>query len=117
MKEMSFRTIGRALALGLCVLACGSCGTAVREGRGSSYLVIDQLAAASGADPEKFGTSLSSDVVTIKKVNGVDTPTIYEDMGQVILRFSMKDPTLPTQPSTTNEITVTSYHVAYVRAD
>ncbi len=118
MRQLPLRTIGRALALGLCVLACTSCGTAVREGRASSYLVIDQLSASSGAKPGEFGNVLQSDVVTVVKVQGGGTTnTVYEDNGQVTLRFSMKDPNTPTGPSTTNEITITGYHVQFYRAD
>ena len=118
MKQTLLRTTGRALALGLCVLACGSCGTAVREGRASSYLVIDLLTASSGAEPSKSSNVLASDVVTnVKTSSGALAPTVFEDPGQVVFRFSMKDPVSPTQPSTTNEITVTSYHVTFTRAD
>ncbi len=108
MKQMPFRTIGRALALGLCVMACGSCGTQSREGRSSSFLVIDNLAAAPG-ESTTWGNVLHSDVMT--------KCGIYQDNGQVTLRFSMKDPTSPTGVTTNNEITVTSYHVQYIRAD
>ena len=117
MKQMPFRTMGRAMALGLCLFACASCGTAVRQGRGSSYLVIDALLAASGAEPDKLSNSLSSDVQTIVKVDDVPTPVIYEDRAQAVVRVSMKDPTSTTQPSTTNEITLTGYHVTFKRAD
>ncbi len=109
MKQIPFRTTGRALALGLSVLACGSCGTAVREGRASSYLVIDSLTAASGAQPDKFSEVLQSDVLT--------KGSVYEDPGQASVHFSMKDPISTTQPTTTNEITVTGYHVTFTRAD
>ncbi len=98
------------LAAGLVVAA--ACGDAVRQGRASSYLVIDGLTAASGANPSKFSNDLASDVVT----NG----TVFEDIGQVTLRISMKDPGTidsPTTPSPTNEITVNRYHVTYIRAD
>ncbi len=108
MKETSLRTIGRLAVLGLCVLACGSCGTASREGRASSYLVIDQLAAAPG-ESTTFSTVLHSDVFT--------KGSIYQDNGQVTLHFAMKDQTSLTAPTAANEITVTSYHVTYIRAD
>ena len=120
MRQLPLRTMGRAVALGLCVLACASCGTAVRQGRASSYLVIDQLSGASGAKPGDFGNVLQSDVVTMIKVqgsSGATSPTFYEDNGQVTLRFSMKDPASPTGPTTTNEITITGYHVQFYRAD
>ncbi len=108
MKQMPLRTIGRAIGLGLCVLLCGSCGTAVRQGRASSYLVIDSLQAAPGASTT-FTTVLASDVRT--------KGSVYQDNGQVVLHFSMKDVTSPTGATTNNEITVTGYHVTFIRAD
>jgi hypothetical protein len=118
MKQMPLRTIGRAIGLGLCVLLCGSCGTVVREGRAASYLVIDSLTASSGAQPGSTGNVLQSDVITNVKVPGGGTaPTVLEDNGQATLRFSMKDVTSPTGPTTNNEITLTGYHVAFTRAD
>jgi hypothetical protein len=118
MKQMPFRTIGRVLALGLCVLACGSCGTAVQQGRASSYLVIDVLSAASGAAPNVFSSVLQSDVATeVKTPGGGTTKTVLEDPGQVTVRFAMKDPLAVASPTTTNEITVTGYHVTFLRAD
>lgn len=117
MKQMPLRTLGRAIAVGVCLFASASCGTAVREGRGSSYLVIDLLSGASGVQPDKWSTKVSSDVVTNVKINDVLTPVIYEDLGQAVLRFSMKNPISATDPSTTNEVTITGYHVTFVRAD
>lgn len=117
MKQM-LRTIGRATVLGLCLLVCGSCGETVREGRSSSYLVIDLLSAASGASPNAFGNVLQSDVVTnVKQASGPPVPTVFEDNGQVTMHFAMRDPSNPAGPTTTNAITITSYHVAFIRAD
>jgi len=117
MKQMPLRTIGRATGLGLCVLLCGSCGTVVREGRAASYLVIDSLTASSGAQSSTSNV-LQSDVITNVKVPGGGTaPTVLEDGGQVTLRFSMKNVTSPTGPTTNNEITLTGYHVKFTRAD
>ncbi len=110
MKQMPLRTFGRATALGLCLAACVACGTTVREGRASSYLVIDSLTASPGGSKAATpGNVLQSDVIT--------KGTVYEDPGQVTFHFSMKDPANPAGASTTNEITVTSYHVTFTRAD
>lgn len=109
MKQSPRWSVGRLMVLGLCVLACGSCGTTAREGRGSSYLVIDELEASSGSEATKFANVLRSDVVT--------KCSIYQDNGQVTLRMSMKDPTNPAGATPVNEITVTHYHVDFVRAD
>ena len=101
--------VGLALAT---VAAVSGCTNKQTAGESSAYLMIEAMAAASGADPEKFGGHLPSDVQT--------GGGIIEDLGQVTLRTVMKDPgsvASPTLPSSTNLITVTRYHVRYVRAD
>jgi hypothetical protein len=98
------------------MLASASCGDMVRQGQASSYLIINALEAASGAESSQFGAVLSSDVVTV--VDGA--PTIFEDAGRVVLALAMKDagtPDNPTSPSTNNYITVNRYRVRYIRAD
>lgn len=118
------RPIVRYAVLLLATLATNSCNSLVKEGRASSFPVIEQLAAASGADPNTFSNSLSSDVVTIveRTVNGeqVRTPTIFQDSGRVIMRLGFKDPGVPTNPSSptsANYITIDRYHVEYIRGD
>jgi hypothetical protein len=118
MRQALLRTIARSVAVGLCVLLCASCGTVVRQGSGSSYLIMDLLTAASGATPSSFGNVLQSDVVTMVKVpSGGSAPTFFEDNGQVTLRLALKDATSLTAPTPNNEITINSYHVTYTRAD
>jgi hypothetical protein len=98
------------------MLGSASCGDMVRQGQASSYLIINALEAASGAESSQFGAVLSSDVVTV--VDGA--PTIFEDAGRVVLALAMKDagtPDNPTSPSTNNYITVNRYRVRYIRAD
>ncbi len=114
------RKIGLPTALLACVLMGASCGDVVRQGRGSSYLIVDRLQAASGAKSDTFGDVLQSDVITnVENSDGSLTPTVFEDLGQVTLRMAMKDVTgMPgSGPTTNNEITITRYHVSYVRAD
>jgi hypothetical protein len=86
--------------------------------------VIDALTAAAGADPSRFGGQLSSDVVTlVRKTVGdqqVCAPTVLQDSGRAELHLALKDPgsaTTPTSPTSANTITLTRYHVEYVRAD
>ena len=118
MRQAPLRTISRAMAFGLCVLLCGSCGTVVRQGRGASYLIIDMLSAASGATPGEFGNVLQSDVITNVTVPGGGVaPTILEDNGQALFRLALKDIGTPSGPTTNNEITITSYRVTFTRAD
>lgn len=104
-----------ASVLGL-ILASASCGDLVRQGTASSYLVINELVAASGADPSNFSATLFSDVVTVKD----DRPTIFADNGRVSFGIALKDPGSPGSPNTpsaNNFITLDRYHVKYVRAD
>jgi hypothetical protein len=107
---------GRRVALGLAtavtaVLAATSCSDKVLTGKGSSYLVIDVLEAASGAKTGRFDTLLQSDVFT--------KDSVFEDLGRVSLHIAMKDVTVATgtEPTANNVITVTRYHVAFVRSD
>ena len=53
------------LMLMVSLLAAVSCGDVARTGRSPSFLVIDLLAAASGAKPGEFGNILQSDVETL----------------------------------------------------
>jgi len=93
------------------VLAATSCSDKVLQGKGSSYLVIDALEAASGASSGSFETLLQSDVLT--------KGGVLEDLGRVTLHIAMKDVTATTgtEPTANNVITVNRYHVDFVRAD
>ena len=95
----------------LLMLAAAGCGEMTREGTASSFLVLDMLEAAPGAEPDEFGGFLLSDVLTVID----DVPGVYNDVGQVTVRLEMKDPLL--SPSSTNAITITRYHVEYKRTD
>lgn len=111
---------GPVLAVLLSALVFGGCGDAVRQGRGPAYLVLMGLTGASGATPDEFGNTVSSDVQTLVNVGGSRVPTIFEDLGRAELRVEMKDIGLPGQPnvpSPNNLITLTRYRVSYLRAD
>lgn len=114
----------RAAALVGGVVLLSSCTSTVRTDSSSSYLIINTLTAASGVKPDSFGGSLASDVLTYVKrdVGGTQVlvPTVFEDLAQVSLQLGMKDPgtaASPTTPTTANFITVTQYHVSYIRSD
>ena len=96
----------------LVLLASASCGTQVRQGDGSSYLILNSLTGTSGAKPGPFTSTLLSDVVTV--VDGVSST--FNDPGKAVVQLAMKDP-LGNAPTTNNFITVTQYHVEYVRTD
>jgi len=117
-------TLSLAVLAGAAV-ASSACNPLVTEGRASSFPVIEQLLAAPGARPNDFNTNtLASDVITLvdREIEGqtVQVPTIFEDIGRVIMRLGFKDPGVPSAPSTptsANFITITRYRVEYVRAD
>jgi len=118
------RPLARLAALATFVLPFAGCTSQQRAGQSSSYLIISSLEAASGARPEEFGNVLPSDVITNVKQNiagkEVLVPTVYEDLGQVSMVLALKDPGTaesPTKPTDNNSVTVTRYHVQYIRSD
>ncbi len=95
-------------------------GDLTRQGQASSYLIVNELAAASGAEPDEFGGTLFSDVLTMVEQDDVKVPTVFADNGRVTFTLGLKDPGAPgspTVPSPNNFITVTRYRVRYTRAD
>ena len=105
----------RAL-IAACVVLSASCGELTRQGTASSYLTIEVLEAASGAEPTEFSSDLASDVLTIVD----DVPTVFSDPARVTFALRMKDPgsaSAPTSPTSANAITINRYRVRYVRAD
>jgi hypothetical protein len=97
--------------LAAAALAVAGCGDKVLQGKGSSYLVIDQLTGASGAKTETFSTVLQSDVLT--------KGGVLEDLGKVTLHLAMKDVSVATgtEPTANNFITVNRYRVDFIRSD
>ncbi len=100
-----------------------SCTSAIRQGTGSSYLIIDRLQGVEGQSGES-GTVLRSDVVAIvtETINGqeVRIPVVFADGGLVTFRLGLKNvgsPTSPTSPTTNNLITVNRYRVSFSRTD
>ena len=90
-----------------------SCSEAIRQGQSPGYLMLMSLQGARGGGNSSgtFTSSLLSDVVTV--VNG--NATIFNDLGQATLQLVMKDPLAATSPA--NAITMTQYHVKYIRTD
>lgn len=103
----------RAAVLMLLTGAAGlvaGCSETVRTGQGSSYLVLQRLEGASGADQGgTFQSVLRSDVLT--------KGSIFEDNGRVRLSIAMRDVTNPTGPTSNNLITLNRYRVEYRRTD
>jgi hypothetical protein len=113
------------LAAAAIVAANVSCGSVVRTGRGSSFLVIDGMRAVRGAaTPGAPAAVLTSDVITnvtspAPCTPAAPCPTVFSDAGQVIMHIVMKDAggAVPTTPTALNDITITRYRVEYTRAD
>jgi hypothetical protein len=97
----------------LVTMTATGCGQMQREGTASSYLIVNALQAAPGAEPEKLGGTLLSDVITVKD----DVPTIFNDVAKVDFGLAMKDAGSATAPTTANFITVDRYHVQFIRTD
>lgn len=120
---------GRAVALAAAAIAVtpllGGCTSKQLQGGAPSYLIVDSLQGASGADPTKFGSELDSDVITLVKVTDssgqvVEVPTIFGDLGSMTLTLGLKDPGSSSglnTPTPTEFITVTRYHVDFARTD
>jgi hypothetical protein len=105
-------------------LISSACGEVARTGNSPALLIIDRMEAASGAEPGELGTILQSDVQTLVEVNvngeTFRVPTIFNDLGTVTFRLTLKNPgssVAPLSPSTLNEITVSRYRVTYRRSD
>ena len=110
--------LAQSVRIGVLTLAAfsASCGSTVRDGTGTSFLIVSSLEAASGAEPDEYGGLLQSDVITV--VN--DSPTVFNDTGRVTMRLGLKDPGpagSPAQPTQNQAITVTHYRVRFIRAD
>jgi hypothetical protein len=115
------RGIKVLLAVGVFAASTARCGDMVRQGRSPTYLVIDRLEGArGGSSSPTFGTPLISDVLT--NVTSPDPcsaqspcPTVFDDLGQAVIRAAPKD--ITASPSTNNDVTITRYRVTYRRAD
>ena len=120
----SIHQTARASLVILALLLAG-CGQYVRDqGRAPAQVLITNLTAAPGAEPDKTGNTLRSDVITNvdKTINGnkVTIPTVFDDQGQVTMSLLLKDPGqagVATAPSPINQVTFTRYRVTYRRAD
>jgi len=109
----------------LASLAAAACGDVARDGRSPVQAVVVALEGASGAEPDKFGGTLSSDVLTMRTkpepcTPATPCPTIYNDLGKITLRLVTKNPgttAVPSAPSSLNAVTFSRYHVSYRRTD
>ena len=118
-------TMYRTWAAGVaCAALLSGCSETVREGNSPVQAMVTSLEAAPGAEPNKFGGTLSSDVLTLVKKddNGqkIKVPTVYSDPGRVVVTLALKNPGVPgspASPTAINDVTFTRYRVVYTRAD
>jgi hypothetical protein len=100
-----------------------SCGSVVRDGSSPMFLVVNQLQGQRGGVIQgPLGNPLASDVLTsvttpLPCSAATPCPTYFSDNGQVVLSLVPKNVGSATAPSTSNQVTITRYHVAYSRAD
>jgi hypothetical protein len=102
------RLTGLALVAAL-LMPSVSCTSQQNTGTSPAYLIISQLRPAVAGEASR---DLSSDVLTGNAV--------LADLGHVEMDLALKDPgsgNTPTKPTSMNFITVTRYHVEYIRAD
>ena len=114
------RRFGVCAGLAAVGLAASSCGDVVRSSRSPVMLVVNSLQAAQGNHVATMAGNLSSDVITnvtspAPCAPASPCPTVFNDVGSVVLGVVMKDVTVT--PTTNNQVTITRYHVDYRRAD
>jgi hypothetical protein len=104
-------TGGAALVVGVALLLAGC--NQIRQSQTSSYLILTQLTGTNGCGGSSgSGTVMESDVKCL--INNV--PTIVNDPGSAVFQLAMKDVN-GLAPTDNNAITLTQYHVEYVRSD
>ena len=107
MKPLHFARLG-LFALAVASASCGS----VREGTGTSFLIVEGMDFAPGNDRTQFEATLHSDV---------NTPGgNFDDLGRATFRLGLKDPgssAAPNTPTQNQFITIDRYHVRFFRAD
>jgi hypothetical protein len=106
----------------LATAASVSCGDVVRQGRSPVILVINALQGAPGGGhgANSFSGTLVSDVqvlVTSPQPCSPQSPcpTVFDDNGQATLSLAPKN--VGIAPTSNNQVTITRYHVEFVRAD
>ena len=112
------------IVLSAVVVLSASCGDVSRSGRSPVQIVVRSLAAASGAEPDRMGGTLQSDVIVMITEDPCSIenpcPTIVNDVGEVELSLLLKDPGSPAasaSPSALNMVTINRYRVEYRRTD
>jgi hypothetical protein len=108
MKPQRFLRLG-LLALGIASASCGS----VREGTGTSFLIVENMDFASGENRTQFFATLHSDV-------NAPTEGNFDDFARATFTLGLKDPgsaAVANTPTQNQFITIDRYHVRFFRAD
>ncbi|HVG86460.1 MAG TPA: hypothetical protein VM820_18175 [Vicinamibacterales bacterium] len=116
------RAVASLAVIAASTLGLTSCASEfTRTGSSPSFIIVESLLGAPGNEPDQFGSPLFSDVQTIveETISGqpVRLPTTFNDLGQVRMSLSLRNPNTPTGPSSVNAITINRYHVDFRRAD
>jgi len=107
---------GRAAAVLAAAMLATSCGDMTREGTSPAYLTMTTLEGSPVVNGS-FGTTLASDVLN---VDAAGKQSIAADNGRATFALQLRDPgttSAPNSPTANNAITLTQYHVEYIRAD
>ena len=106
----------RLAAALLAALALPSCSEGVRTGQSPAQLVLTSLTGTKGggANSGTATNTLASDVVTLVPAK-TGNPTVFADSATATLQLQMRDALL--SPSPANAVTLTQYHVQFIRAD
>lgn len=114
-KLIQVRILVRCAAMALLAAAAASCGDVVRSSRSPVMLVVSALQASKTNTTTLSGTLLSDVATDVTPCTTPPCTTIVQDNGSVSLTAVMKDATVA--PTSNNQVTITGYHVEYLRAD
>jgi hypothetical protein len=113
---MTYMRVRHLLGATLLALATASCGDVVRQSQSPVLLNVVSLA---GCAPQRAGDACAT--FTNPLLSDVETNgSIFNDVGQVAFEAFLKDPgntTVPTVPTSNNDVLVSRYRVVYRRAD
>jgi hypothetical protein len=104
-------------AVVLLALVLTSCSKLIRTGQSPAYLVMTGLQGGAGT-AGTLGSTLQSDVLNVNPTT--QAQSIATDRGQATFELQLKDlggTASPNSPSPANSITLTQYHVKYIRSD
>ena len=120
-KDLIMRRTLQHVAIASAVLASVSCGDVVRDKPRAGGPVVNTLEAApsGGHGANTFTGTLLSDVVVLSTAAPCSATapcaTVFNDLGRVVLGIAPKNITVT--PTSNNQVTISRYHVDFIRAD